>query len=129
LIEKESTTMFQPFHFAPPQQLPAGYPGYQQPAGFAQVANMATPWISPSGQVVMPRQIAPAGQAASPVVLMTPTVGVLVLLSTAFSAYHGYRRNHESIPYGGLWGFFGAVFPVITPVVAVIQGYAKPEKK
>lgn len=123
--------MFQsPFAYQQ-QQLPAGYPGYYQPAptGFAQVANMATPWISPAGQVVMPRQIAPAGQASNSTALMTPTVGVLVLLSTGFSAYHGYKRNHENVPYGALWGFFGALFPIITPIVAVVQGYAKPEKK
>jgi hypothetical protein len=49
---------------------------------------------------------------------------VIGIASTALSAYHGYKRNN-SVWGGVLWGFFGAVFPVITPVVALAQGYGK----
>ncbi len=48
----------------------------------------------------------------------------LVLASAAISAYHGYRRDRKPMSAIG-WGFMGALFPVITPVVAVAQGYGK----
>lgn len=45
--------------------------------------------------------------------------------SMAASAYHGYKRN-ESIGWALGWGFLGSIFPIITPVVAIAQGFAKP---
>lgn len=49
---------------------------------------------------------------------------VIGIASTALSAYHGYKRNNAV--WGAiLWGFMGAIFPVITPVVAFAQGYGK----
>lgn len=42
--------------------------------------------------------------------------------SMAVSAFHGYKRN-ESVGWALWWGFAGALFPVITPVIAVAQGY------
>lgn len=55
-------------------------------------------------------------------------VGVVALASAAASAYHGYKRNHDSVGWAIGWGLLGGLFPVITPVIAVAQGYAKPEK-
>ena len=43
----------------------------------------------------------------------------------AASAYHGVKRNN-SVAYGIWWGLMGAMFPVITPTIALAQGYAKP---
>jgi hypothetical protein len=54
----------------------------------------------------------------------------LVLLSTAgmaAGAYHGYKRN-RSVGWALVWGLLGGAFPIITPVVAVAQGYAKPAR-
>lgn len=45
-------------------------------------------------------------------------------VSMAASAYHGYKRN-ESIPWALWWGFMGALFPIITPVIGVAQGFGK----
>lgn len=53
---------------------------------------------------------------------------VLATASMAASVYHGYKRN-DSIGWAIGWGFMGALFPVITPVVAVAQGFAKPKKR
>lgn len=50
--------------------------------------------------------------------------GIISTVSMAASAYHGYKRN-ESIPWALWWGFMGAVFPVITPVIGVAQGFGK----
>jgi hypothetical protein len=54
-------------------------------------------------------------------------VGALVVASVAFSAYHGYKRNN-SVGWGIGWGALGLFFPIITPAVAVIQGYGKRAK-
>lgn len=52
--------------------------------------------------------------------------GVLSTVSMAASAYHGYKRN-ESVGWALWWGLMGALFPVITPVIGVAQGFGKPK--
>jgi hypothetical protein len=47
--------------------------------------------------------------------------------SFAACVYHGYKRN-DSIGWAIGWGFMGALFPVITPVIAVAQGFAQPKR-
>lgn len=44
--------------------------------------------------------------------------------SMAASAYHGYKRNN-SIGWAIGWGLLGGLFPVITPTIAVAQGFGK----
>lgn len=55
-------------------------------------------------------------------------VGLLDVASISASAYHGYKRNN-SAGWAVWWGFMGALFPVITPAVAIAQGFGKREKK
>ena len=50
--------------------------------------------------------------------------GVLAMASAAVSAYHGYKRN-ESIGWGVWWFIMGSIFPVVTPVIGVAQGFGK----
>ncbi len=50
------------------------------------------------------------------------------LASAAISGYHGVKRHRGSVGWGVAWFTLGAVFPILTPVVALAQGYAKPEK-
>lgn len=50
--------------------------------------------------------------------------GILATISMAASAYHGYRRN-QSIGWALWWGLMGTAFPVITPTVALAQGFGK----
>lgn len=52
--------------------------------------------------------------------------GALAVASMGASAYHGVKRNHGSIGYGIWWGLMGSLFPVITPAVALAQGFGKP---
>lgn len=50
----------------------------------------------------------------------------ITIASVGFSAYHGAKRNRgELLPALG-WGLLGGMFPVIVPVIALAQGYAKP---
>jgi hypothetical protein len=60
--------------------------------------------------------------------LSSPVWMVIRTASMAASAYHGYRRNN-SVGWALWWGFMGTLFPVITPVIAVAEGFGKPIKK
>lgn len=51
-------------------------------------------------------------------------MGMLTVASSAASAFHGYRRNN-SIGWGILWGLSGMIFPVLTPAIALAQGFGK----
>lgn len=53
--------------------------------------------------------------------------GLLSLASAAFSGFHGVRRNHGSVGWGLWWFAVGGIFPVVTPVIALAQGYAQPQ--
>lgn len=56
---------------------------------------------------------------------MWPTIsGVLAIASAGASAYHGYRRN-QSIAWALWWFLMGSVFPVVTPALALAQGFGK----
>ncbi len=50
--------------------------------------------------------------------------GILSTVSGAVSGYHGYKRN-DSVGWALVWFALGSFFPVITPVIAVAQGYGK----
>ena len=67
-------------------------------------------------------------QKDTPVAVQIGTVaavGALSLVSAAVSGYHGYRRDRSAMAGVG-WAFMGMLFPVITPVFAFGQGYARP---
>lgn len=59
--------------------------------------------------------------------LPLPTWGRIALgiVGGLASAFHGARRNGGSIFWGLTWFGFGAVFPVVTPVIAAAQGFGK----
>jgi hypothetical protein len=66
--------------------------------------------------------------AATGALIGTGVMGLLVLGSIGASAYHGYKRNN-STGWAVWWGLMGSLFPVITPAVAIAQGFGKREKK
>jgi len=51
---------------------------------------------------------------------------VFSLLAGLAGAYHGVRRHNGSIGWGIWWGFAASMFPVLTTVLAIGQGFAKP---
>jgi hypothetical protein len=53
---------------------------------------------------------------------------VLATASFAASVYHGYKRN-DSVGWAIVWGIFGALFPIITPTIAIAQGFGKPKHR
>lgn len=79
-----------------------------------------------------PRTIQPAGYPYTYPAYSSTTYAVWGALSTASmaaSAYHGVKRNNGSVSSGIWWGLCGALFPVVTPVIALAQGYAEPARK
>lgn len=50
--------------------------------------------------------------------------GWLSTASMAASTYHGYKRT-GSVGWALGWGILGAIFPVVTPAIAVAQGFGK----
>jgi hypothetical protein len=68
----------------------------------------------------------PAGEVA--VVQPMSTVARLVVgASVAASAYHGYRRN-RSVGWAIWWAAMGGLFPIVTPAIALAQGFGQPER-
>lgn len=49
---------------------------------------------------------------------------VAAAASSAASAYHGYKRN-QSVGWAIWWGVMGGLFPILTPAIAVAQGFGK----
>jgi len=72
---------------------------------------------------VMSIAVRPAGQV-EPQPLSTVSA-LLMVLSVGLSAYHGYRRN-RSIGWAAWWAFCGGLFPVVTPAIALAQGFGQP---
>jgi hypothetical protein len=52
---------------------------------------------------------------------------LLFITSSVAAAYHGYKRNDDSIGWGLVWGVGGSIFGPIPLVFAWDQGYAQPQ--
>jgi hypothetical protein len=58
--------------------------------------------------------------------------GIVAALSAGACAYHGYRRNGSenteltAIGWASAWALCGALFPIVTPAIAIAQGFGKP---
>lgn len=88
-------------------------------AGFALVERGATPAVVAAGlQLAQKKKRIPWSVIG----------GVVTLASAATSAYHGARRN-QSVGWAIWWFTMGLLFPVITPTVAVAQGFGRPRKE
>lgn len=46
------------------------------------------------------------------------------IVSPVACIYHGYKRN-DSVGWALGWGLLGMLFPIVTPTVAVAQGFGK----
>jgi len=87
---------------------------------------------TPAGVQVLPPVPAPAPVAAPEQtgiqmlneLKVSPTMQVVMMASTGLSAYHGYKRT-GSIGWALGWGLLGGLFPVITPAIALAQGFGK----
>lgn len=85
-------------------------------------ALVAEAAASDRGAGVDPNGTTKAGVLGSPGA--RAVAGVISTVSMAASAYHGYKRN-DSVGWAIGWGLLGALFPIITPTIAVAQGFGK----
>ena len=69
-------------------------------------------------------KVAGLGEIATP--SYSPVWAGVSIASGALSAYHGVKRNNGSVGWGIVWFFMGSIFPIVTPAIAVAQGFAKP---
>lgn len=69
-------------------------------------------------------QIQRALAAAKSAKKFIPIWGALATVSFGASLYHGYRRNN-SLGWALVWGLAGVLFPILTPTIAVAQGFGK----
>ena len=51
------------------------------------------------------------------------------IAGTVGGAYHGYKRNNDSIGWGIGWALLGNIFWPVTIPVSLAQGFGKPAKK
>lgn len=51
--------------------------------------------------------------------------GLLRTASVGVSAYHGYKRNGDSLGWGVGWGALASLFGVFVPAIALAQGLGK----
>lgn len=105
-------------------------PGIVGPSDFASMLLKARSSWYPGEQLMTPeqelafrREMGIEPQPPPPAALF---VGWgLYLGAIGASAYHGYKRSGGNGWNALAWGAAGAIFPIITPVVAVWQGFGK----
>lgn len=54
--------------------------------------------------------------------LVYATAGIV---GTGVGAYHGYKRNGNSLGWGIAWGLLGGMFPIFVVPIALAQGVGK----
>lgn len=54
--------------------------------------------------------------------------GLVSTASMLLCVWHGYKRN-DSVGWALVWGFFGALFPIVTPVIALAQGFGERRRQ
>lgn len=54
--------------------------------------------------------------------------GLASIAGAATGAYHGYRRNHESLGWALGWAFLGSLVPIVTIPVSIAQGFGEPKR-
>lgn len=84
-------------------------------------AGVVTPTVVPVAPLAPGSRIVTTVEAPRPVSMLWTAVRTV---SIAASVYHGTRRN-DSIGWGITWGVLAAVAPVITPAVALAQGFGR----
>lgn len=90
----------------------------------ASAIKMTAPPTQPPAPIATPP--APLGGVADLSKLTTSQKiwGAVSVASCALGAYHGYKRN-SSVGWALWWGAMGSIFPVITPAIALAQGFGK----
>jgi hypothetical protein len=83
------------------------------------VATGADPAVVSSAMATLAQQDLTKAKANQKLLYST-----LALVSATASGFHGYRRNN-SLGWGLVWFVMGSVFPIITPVIGLAQGFGQ----
>lgn len=122
----------EPFYWQVPHLPEMDLPGpVPELEGFASLEMLAAFGQDPSAEVDTDPAPAPAPAPAPTVKQMRAEdyAGYAIIgLSVAVSAYHGYKSNDESATAALGWGLLGLFFPIVTPIFALTQGFAKPSE-
>jgi hypothetical protein len=110
------------------------FPGLPETAA-QKAANIVFPAVSfmGLGQEVTTMPVPDEPPAVPAVVVEAPPsplriVGrVLSMAGAGLGAYHGYKRNRNSIGWAFGWSIFGGLMPIFAIPVAVAQGVGKPK--
>jgi hypothetical protein len=103
-------------------------PAQAAPQAFAPPSGGATPVVQAPAPVQVPAPATSPSPSPAPSddTSWSPWGTGIVAASAALSAYHGFKRNDDSAGWGLTWGLLGALFPIITPLVALAEGFAVP---
>lgn len=132
-----------PFHAGAPGWTKAPFPTWGDNPNMAGRRRLATDGlgrvvaISGLGADPTPAPFVPPPPSAyqtpaapvSPLPVMPPWWRMLSIASSAACAYHGYKRNNESIGWTLGWAFFGSALPILALPIALAQGFGKPKKQ
>jgi hypothetical protein len=110
-----------PKYLGPPPRRPARVVASSAPV---RKYRPPPPHPGPPPPGIVPSAASGYGECGDDVNISVLLWSALSTASMAASAYHGYKRN-DSVGWALGWGFLGAVFPVITPTIAVAQGFGK----
>lgn len=88
---------------------------------------MVPPYSGVGAEEIAPPDVPAPSAGGIAEIVGEPLWKTAVLASTVASVYHGYKRN-DSIGWALWWGLMGGLFPFVTPVIAVAQGYGKRVK-
>lgn len=84
-----------------------------------------------AAQLLVSRGVSPtivvAAQAAVAGATRAQWKNWLTIAAAAGAGFHGYRRNN-SLGWGLVWFTMGTLFPIVTTVVGLAQGYGQPRK-
>jgi hypothetical protein len=64
----------------------------------------------------------------TPAPVVRTIYSLLSLTGAVLGAYHGYKRNDDSLGWAIGWGLLGGAFPVITLPVSYAQGFGEVKK-
>ena len=107
---------------------PTPAPGAPTPAAGTPIPLTGGPDLASKVKALLPT-FEPLAQQDGTQKNVTLTWAALSALSAGASGYHGYKRHKKSYAWAALWALLGSAFPVVTPAVALAQGYGKPKGK
>lgn len=107
--------------FVPQTYAPSGAPVPFTVAPYLTQAQWDA--LTPAQQSLIVAEV----RSASTATAISPFWAAASTLSAGLGAYHGYKRN-QSVGWALWWALMGGIAPIITPAIAVAQGFGERKK-